>query len=474
MSELTHMSISEQSELLHLKKISPVELTQAYLDNIDRYNQATNAYVTITPDLALGQARQAEKEILKGEVKGPLHGIPIAHKDIYCTAGVRTTCCSRVLEDYVPDYDATVVRQWKEAGTIMLGKLNTHEFAYGTRNVSSSFGPVHNPWRLDCHTGGSSGGSAAAVLMGMCAAATGSDSGGSIRMPSGATGVTGLKPTFGLGSRYGIFPLMWTMDHPGPMARTALDCGLLLQPMAGYDPLDKTTVMRRYPSFSQQAARGVRGLRIGIPRRYFYDEAEEIVESTVLKAAAVLEGLGAELVDIDIQYIEHAATASGILHLAEAAAYHDDVFSEHPELYTPETRRNLELGSYVLAKDYLHAQRYRRLLGLSFKEAFRHVDAIVTPTISLLATPIEQERLMIRGKEKSVHQSMLHNTEPIDLTGLPALSVPCGFSTDAQPLPIGMQIIGRPFDESLLVRIGCAFQQATDWHQRWPEIPASH
>ncbi|TAM87415.1 MAG: hypothetical protein EPN41_07675 [Candidimonas sp.] len=468
MNELTGMSIVELGVLLREKKVSPVELTKAYLANIDRFNGPVNAFVTVVPEQALAEARQAEADIMKGHYIGPLHGIPVAYKDIYCTQGIRTTCCSRVLEDYVPDYDATVVTQWKRAGTVTLGKVNTHEFAYGTRNISSSFGPVHNPWRLDCHTGGSSGGSAAAVLMGMCAAATGSDSGGSIRMPSAATGVTGLKPTFGLGSRYGIFPLMWTMDHPGPMARTAMDCALLLQPMAGYDPNDRSTVIRKYPDFTWQADHGVQGLRIGIARRYFYDESEEIVEASVLEAVGVLKSLGAELVDVDVKYIEHAATASGILHLAEAAAYHDDVFSEHPDLYTPETRRNLELGSYVLAKDYLHAQRYRRLLGLSFRDLFRQVDVIATPTISLLATPIEQERIKIRGQDKSVHQSMLHNTEPVDLTGLPALSVPCGFSSDNRP--IGLQLIGRPFDESRLVRVGSAFQKATNWHKRRPAL----
>jgi len=468
MNELIHLSIAALGDLLRTKKVSPVELTKAYLASIGEHNDTVNAYVTITPELALADAKQAEAEIARGHYKGPLHGIPIAHKDIYCTADVRTTCCSEVLGNYVPDFDATVVKQWRDAGTVMLGKLNTHEFAYGTRNTSSSFGPVKNPWRLDCHTGGSSGGSAAAVLMGMCAGATGSDSGGSIRMPAAATGITGLKPTFGLGSRYGVFPLMWTMDHPGPMARTALDCALLLQPMAAYDPNDKTTVNRRYPDFSWQAEKGIKGLRVGVPRRYFFDEAEEVVETTVLEAIAILKELGAEPVEVDITHIEHAATASGILHLAEAAAYHDDVFSEHPEQYTPETRRNLELGSYILAKDYLHAQRYRRLLGTSFKEVFQRVDVLAMPTISLLATPISQEQIRIRGKEKSVHLSMLHNTEPIDLTGLPALSVPCGFADDNRP--IGLQIVGRPFDESLLIRLGHTYQQATAWHLKRPAI----
>lgn len=468
MSDLTDTSIAQLGVLIKERKISPVELTQAYFENIHQLNSTINAFVTLTEESALAEAKQAESEIAKGRDRGPLHGIPIAYKDIYCTDGVLTTCCSQVLADYIPNYDATVVRQWKQAGVIMLGKLNTHEFAYGTRNTSSSYGPVRNPWDLSRHTGGSSGGSAAAVLLAMCAGATGSDSGGSIRMPAAACGITGLKPTFGLGSRHGIFPLMWTMDHPGPMGRTVLDCALMLQPMAGYDSNDSTTAVRKYPDFTVGIRHGVQGLRIGIARRYFYECADPEVEATVLDALKVLEQLGAIVGDVDIEYIEHAATASGILHFAEAAAYHDDTYVSSPELFTPETRRNLELGNYILAKDYLHAQRYRRLLGLSFQKVFREVDIVATPTIPLVASKIEAETVNIRGEMRSVHLSMLHNTEPCDLTGLPALSLPCGFSSEQ--LPIGLQLIGRPFEESLVLRAGYAFEQATEWHKQRPAI----
>ena len=468
MNDITNSNISELGNLIRERKLSPVELTREYFKNIYRLNSTINAFVTLTEESALAEAKQAESEISQGRYRGSLHGIPIAYKDIYCTEGVLTTCCSKVLEDYVPSYDATVVRQWKQAGTIMLGKLNTHEFAYGTRNTSSSFGPVRNPWDLSRHTGGSSGGSAAAILTSMCAGATGSDSGGSIRMPAAACGIVGLKPTFGLGSRHGIFPLMWTMDHPGPMGRSVLDCALMLQPMTGYDAEDSTTVTRKYPDFTVGIKRGVNGLRIGIPKRYFYDYADPEVEKVVLEGLKVLEQLGAILVDIDIEYIEHAGTASGILHFAEAAAYHNDTYASSPELFTPETRRNLELGNYILAKDYLHAQRYRRLLGLSFQKVFRDVDIVATPTIPLTASKIEEETVNLRDVPRSVHLSMLHNTEPCDLTGLPALSLPCGFSSEE--LPIGLQLIGRPFEESLILRAGYAFEQATDWHKQRPKI----
>lgn len=468
MTDLADKPISELAELIRSRRASPVEVTSAYLANIAKYNAAVNAFVLVTEEEALRQAREAEAEIQRGDYRGPLHGIPIAHKDIYCTKGVRTTCCSRVLADHVPDRDATVVRQWREAGTVMLGKLNTHEFAYGTRNTSSSFGPARNPWDLERHTGGSSGGSASAVLLAMCAGATGSDSGGSIRMPSAATGVSGIKPTYGLGSRHGVFPLMWTMDHPGPMGRTVLDLALMLQSMAGFDPHDRTTVQRRYPNFASGIELGIKGVRIGVPTRYFYDEADEEVERVVRKAIDTLREAGAIVSEVELPHIEHAGAASAVLHLAEAAAYHDDTYRATPELFTPETRRNLELGQYILAKDYLQAQRYRSLLGQSFRDAFRTVDLLATPTITLLASKIEEETVRIRGKERSVHLSMLHNTEPLDLTGLPALSVPCGFSKSG--LPIGLQLIGPPFHEARVLRAGHAYQQTVDWHLRRPPL----
>jgi aspartyl-tRNA(Asn)/glutamyl-tRNA(Gln) amidotransferase subunit A len=471
MSEIADKPISELSKLIETRKLSPLELTEAYLERIERFNDQINGFVLVCKDEALSEARLAQEEIAAGRYKGPLHGIPIAHKDIYCTAGIRTTCCSEVLKDYVPSHDATVVSQWKNAGVTMLGKLNTHEYAYGTRNTTSYFGPARNPWDLSRHTGGSSGGSANSVLMALCAAATGSDSGGSIRMPSAATGVSGIKPTFGLGSRYGVFPLMWTMDHPGPMARTARDLALLLQPIAGYDPNDPTTVKRSYPDFSADIGRGIKGLTIGVPRRYFFDEADEEVERIVLESIDKMKRLGAKVVDVDLPHIEHAGTASGVLHLAEAAAYHDDVYSTSPELFQPETRKNLRMGQYILAKDYLHAQRYRELLGRSFEQAFRQVDFLATPTITILATRIEDDEVIIRGEKKSTHLSMLHNTEPLDLTGLPAVSVPCGFSKSG--LPVGLQIIGRPFDESTILRAANAFQEATDWHLKRPQLPLS-
>lgn len=468
-AELDGLTIATLAELLRTRQVSPVEVTRDYLERIEVFNGAVNAYVTVIEDRARDDARRAEEEIRQGHYRGPLHGVPIAHKDLYLTEGVRTTAASRVLADFVPDRDATVVSRYRAAGTVLLGKLNMHEFAYGTTNKSSSFGPVHNPWDLTRHSGGSSGGSAAAVLMSMCAAATGSDSGGSIRMPAAACGIVGLKPTFGLGSRHGIVPLMWTADHPGPMTRTVRDAALMLPPVAGYDPRDRTTVDRPPVDYLAALTGDIAGLRVGVPSHYFYDRAQPTVEGIVRTAVDELAGLGAQVQEVDLPYVEYAAAASITMHLAEAAAYHDDTFTAAPELYTAETRQNIELGNYVLAKDYLQAQRYRHLLGQSFLRAFSQVDVLVTPTLPLTATPIPQERITIRDVDQLIHLAMLRNTEPMDLTGLPALSVPCGF---AEGLPVGLQIIGPAFGESTVLRVGDAYQRVTSWHQRRAPLAA--
>jgi len=386
---IADMPLTDLSALIQARKLSPVELVHAYLDRIDRFDGALNGFVLVLRDACLAEAKAAEGDIMRGASRGPLHGIPIAHKDIYRTAGVRTTCCSAILKDNVPSWDATVVRQWRDAGTIMLGKLNTHEFAYGTRNTSSFFGPARNPWDLARHTGGSSGGSANTVLMGLCAGATGSDSGGSIRMPSAATGVSGIKPTFGVGSRHGIYPLMWTMDHPGPMGRSARDLALLLQPIAGHDPNDPSTVMRDYPDFSAGIDAGVRGMRIGMPRRYFFDEADAEVDAIVTAAIATLGDLGATIVEVDVPHIEHAGTASGLLHLAEAAAYHDDDFTTRPELFTPETRDCRKIGGRnIVGLDPIGSEAGARRCPTRNSPRLRHAprrsapDNVTTPNLA--------------------------------------------------------------------------------------------
>lgn len=468
MSELTELDVAELGARIAARKVSPVEVVQAFLDRIGQVNERLNAFVTVTADRALAAAREAEAEIAGGRYRGPLHGIPLGHKDLYATAGVRTTGGSRVLENHVPTEDATVVARLAEAGMIGLGKLNTHEFAYGPTNEHSMFGPSRNPWNTDCITGGSSGGSGAAVAAGLVPIASGSDTGGSIRMPAAACGVSGLKPTYGRASRAGILPLCWTMDHPGPLARSARDCALFLQACAGHDPRDAATADRPVPDYAAALTGNIRGLKIGLPRRYFYDRAQERVTDAVEAALQELEKLGAELVEVELPHIDHAAAAAMAIYVAEATAYHDDTLDDRAHLYTEQVRTFLELGDQLLAKDYLHAQRYRTLLGREMAEALAQVDVLATPGIAITATPIGGENVEIRGAQDGIFGAILRNTEPFDLTGLPALVVPCGIAADG--LPVSLQIAGRAFDEATVLNVGHAYQQATDWHRRRPPL----
>jgi len=424
--------------------------------------------VLLTEEAAMADAKAAEAEIVRGNYKGPLHGIPIGQKDLVETKGVRSTAGSKVLADHVPSADATVAARWREAGTIMLGKLNTHEFAYGPTNDSSMFGPARNPWDTNCFSGGSSGGSGAAVALGMAAGATGTDTGGSIRIPSACCGDSGLKPTYGRAPRTGIFPLCWTMDHPGPIARSVEDCALLMQPLAGPDAKDAAAADRPVPDYVAALKAGVKGVRIGVPTNYFYLGATEEVDDAVRTAVKVLEDLGAIVEEVDIPDIEHAATAALLMYLVEASAYHEDWLNEKSALFTDQVRTFLELGNYVLAKDYVQALRYRTYLGEKIADVFEKVDVLATPTLPIPAHPIGQETTTIRNHEVSVFASLIHNTEPFNLTGLPALVMPCGFSSKG--LPISLQIVGRPFSEDRILPIGHAYQGATDWHTKRPQL----
>ena len=468
MSDITRLSVAQQGAAIKAGKISPVELTKAYLARIDAYNRKVNAFVTPTPELALKEAKAAEAAVRRGDWRGPLHGIPIGQKDLYRTKGVRTTCASRLLKRHVPKEDATVVARYKAAGTVLLGKLNTHEFAYGPTNDSSCFGPARNPWDLTRFTGGSSGGSGAAVALDLCAGATGSDTGGSIRIPSSACGITGIKPTYGRASRAGIFPLCWSMDHPGPMAHSVEDCAILLQPIVGRDPRDPTTVDRPIPDYRAALAGGIKGLKIGLPKHYFYDRSLPVVEKAVLKAVDVLKSLGASVHVVSIPHIDYAAAAATTMYLCEAAAYHDDVIGTKGDAFTEQVRLYVELGNYVLAKDYLHAQRFRSLLGQEVAAVLETVDVLALPTLPITAQTLGKESITIRGKPDAVFGALIRNTEPFNLTGLPVVSVPCGFDEDG--MPIGLSIVGRPFDEAQILKVGHAYQHETDWHKRRPKL----
>lgn len=466
MSELAALAVSELAELIRSRQVSPVDITQACLDRIAAVNDRYNAFVTVDETGALAAAKTAEVEIARGDYRGPLHGVPVAHKDLYATAGLRTTGGSRVLAEHVPTRDATVVARLKQAGMVTLGKTNTHEFAYGPTNEVSLFGAVRNPWNSARISGGSSGGSGAAVAAGLVPIASGSDTGGSIRIPSSCCGLTGLKPTYGRVSRAGILPLCWTMDHAGPLAHCALDAALFLHAVAGADPRDDASSPSPVPDYPALLDGRIAGLRIGIPREVFFDRADETVVRCVDEALAVCEQLGAVLVPVEIAHIEQAAAAAMVMYLAEATAYHDDTLNERAGEYSEQVRTFLELGDQILAKDYLHAQRYRTLLGRTLVGIFAHVDVLATPATPITATPIGCESTVVNGVEDGVFGALLRNTEPFNLTGLPAVVAPCGFDTDG--MPVSLQIAGPAFAEARVLNVVHAYQQATQWHAQRP------
>jgi aspartyl-tRNA(Asn)/glutamyl-tRNA(Gln) amidotransferase subunit A len=457
--ELAFASIVELAPRLAAKEISPVELTEALLARIERYDPALNTYITVTAESARHAARAAEAAIMAGHHFGPLQGIPVALKDLYATRGVLTTYGSRLFADWVPDFDAAAVERLKRAGAVILGKTNLHELAYGTTSANAHYGPVRNPWRQDHHPGGSSGGSAAAVAAGLAFAATGSDTGASIRQPAACCGIVGIKPTFGRVSKFGALPLSWSQDHVGPLTRCVADAALLLQALAGHDPRDPTSVDRPVPDFSADLDKGVRGSRIGVVRGFFFDDCDPEIVGAVDTAIQVLEDQGARIDEIALPDIDAAYYAGVITIAAEGAAYHAADLRERPELFSDELRAGFELGSFYRATDYVQAQRLRSHLLAQVSRDMAAFDAIVMPTSPVPASPIEGS---------PPHHAMLRprNTMPFNALGLPAISVPCGFT--AAGLPIGLQIAGHAFDEAGVLRIAQAYERATDWRRRPP------
>lgn len=457
--DLAFATIAELAPRLAAKEISPVEVTDVMLARIERYDPALNSYITVTADSARHAARAAEAAIMAGHHLGPLQGIPVALKDLYATRGVATTYGSRLFADWVPDFDAAAVERLKRAGAVILGKTNLHELAYGTTSANAHYGVVGNPWRPDHHPGGSSGGSAAAVAAGLAYAATGSDTGASIRQPAACCGIVGIKPTFGRASKFGALPLSWSQDHVGPLTRSVADAALLLQVLAGYDPRDPTSVDRPVPDFSADLDKGVQGLRIGVVRGFFFDDCDPEIVGAVDAAIQVLEDQGARIDEIVLTDMD-AAYAAGVITIAvEGAAYHAADLRERPELFSDELRAGFELGSFYQATDYVQAQRLRRHLIDQVRRDMAGLAAIVMPTAPVPATPIE-------GAPPGHAMLRPRNTMPFNALGLPAISVPCGFT--AAGLPIGLQIAGHAFDEAAVLRIAHAYEQATDWRRRPP------
>jgi aspartyl-tRNA(Asn)/glutamyl-tRNA(Gln) amidotransferase subunit A len=457
------LSLSDAAELLRGRKVSPVELTKACLARIERLNPVLNAFITVTAEQALVDARAAESDIGRGRRRGPLHGIPIALKDLFDTAGVKTTAASAVFADRIPSQDAEVVRRLKQAGAVLVGKLNMHEFAYGDTSAQTHFGPVHNPWDRERISGGSSGGSGAAVAARLCYGALGSDTGGSIRQPSAYCGIVGLKPTYGLVSTTGVVPLSWSLDHVGPMTRTVADTAVLLQAIAGYDPSDTNSVAAVPPDYTKALGQKVSAFRLGIPRAVFYEGVDPDIERAVNEALQVLRRLTASTRDVELPKYQRLPVVG-----AEAYAFHAPYFTKTPELYKTPTRQRIEGGAKISASEYIEGKRELDRLRRAVADVFSTVDLLVTPT-----TPILQQTVEEALKDPVVPQPggvapSLRNTQPFDIYGLPTISIPCGFSRTG--LPIGLQISGPNLGEPQVLALAHAFEQATEWHRRSPAV----
>ncbi len=465
---LYYMTAAQLSEAIKRREVSSVEITKSLLDRIDKTNGAINAYVSIAADEALTAARAMDEALSAGYYFGPLHGIPVSVKDLYETKGLRTAGGGRILANNVPDEDATSVARLRRGGAVIVGKTNTHEYAYGYTTENPHYGATRNPWDTTRIAGGSSGGSGAAVAAGSAVVALGTDTGGSIRVPSSFCGITGLKPTYGRVSRKGVLPLSWSLDHAGPMVRSASDVAIVMNVMAGDDPADPASADVPVPNFASRLNRDIRGLRMGIPKNHFFDRIDPEVLKAVQVAIKVLEGLGAISIEVNFPHMEQAVSAWLAILLAEASSIHERDIRQRPADYGEDVRLYLEEGELVAAGRYLKGQRIRRLLVEGFRETMAGVDVVITPATAVPATKLGESVVTIDGEEEELFRILARISSPFDMTGLPALALPCGLTK--RGLPVGLQIVGHPFAEDVVLQVGHAFEQATDWSKRRPTI----
>ncbi len=484
-SAVLNASVNELHQMLTNRVVSSEELTRAFLARIERLNSQLNAVVTVCEERAIDDARRADQRLSRGEAS-ILTGIPLLHKDIFCTSGVRTTCGSRMLEQFVPAYDATIVARLKTEGVVMLGKCNMDEFAMGSSNETSFFGSVKNPWDTDCVPGGSSGGSAAALAAGMAPLVTGTDTGGSIRQPASLCGITGLKPTYGRVSRLGIIAFASSLDQAGPMAKSAADCAHMLTAMAGLDAGDSTSADREVPDFFSELSGDVAGLRIGLPKEYFNNDLDPDVRAQVMSTLTELERAGAQLVDIELPHSHYAIATYYVLAPAEASAnlarydgvrfgYRCDNPADLEDLYLrsrsegfgEEVQRRILVGTYALSAGFYDAyfnkaQQVRRVITDDFHKAFESVDVIAGPSAPGVAFPFGAKQ----QDPVAMYMEDIY-TLAVNLAGLPGLSAPAGL---VNGMPVGLQLIGKPFDESAILNAAHRLQLDTDWHLARPPI----
>lgn len=462
-SDPSFLSIEQVARLLGRRELSPVELVDAVLARIEGGNAAINAFLTVTGESARRQARQAEREMRRTGPRSPLHGVPVSLKDNFFTRGIRTTAGSKILAGFVPDEDSDVAARLASAGAILIGKTNLHEFAYGITSENPHFGPVRNPWAHDRISGGSSGGSAAAVACGMGFASFGTDTGGSCRIPPSLCGIVGLKPTFGLVSLKGVVPLASSLDHVGVLARSVADACTALAAVAGNYP--KGVPALRHRKLGEATAKRI---RLGWPQHFYFDRLDREVRGMIEAAAKTFESLGARIEEVPLPHLAEAVEPSTAIALAEATYYHQTqgYFPDRAHEYGPDVRGRLEAGARVSALDYLRGFDLKRVLERDFEAAFEQVDAILAPASPIPAPPLGTDEIELNGKRESVRALLVGTCRPANFTGLPALSMPCGFT--AEGLPVGLQLVAPRWGESKLAAIAQAYEQATPWHQRRP------
>jgi aspartyl-tRNA(Asn)/glutamyl-tRNA(Gln) amidotransferase subunit A len=461
-ADVTQQSLAEVARSIESREVSPVEVTEACLKRISLTDETLNSFITVMADEARRAAALAADEIASGTYRGPLHGVPIGLKDLVAVSGVRMTAGSKIMTDNIAGEDAEIVQRFRAAGAVIIGKLNMHEFAYGATGINPHYGSARNPWNTERITGGSSSGSGSAVASGQCFVAIGTDTGGSIRIPASLCGVVGVKPTFGLVSRRGIVPLSWSLDHAGPLARTVEDAAIVLQAIAGHDPLDDSSVDEPVPDYRTGLRDGVRGLRVGVPDSFFFDGLEDEVEAAVRAAIETLEVEGAVVSSISLPRIDEIPNAVTAMMLPEPLAYHQKWLNERPDDYGESVRFRLELAAAIPAVAYVQAQRFREMVVQDWREqVFSKVDVLACPTTAVSAPAIDESEL-------STTFNLIRLTNPLNLIGTPCVSLPCGFTEAGSP--IGLQLVGRWFDEATLLRAAFAYEQATEWHKRRPAV----
>ena len=469
--EIPFLTVTELAPLLESREVSPVAATEAYLERIDRVDGQLNSYITVCREEARAAAREAEVEIAAGKYRGPLHGVPVAVKDQLDSQGIRTTGGSTILADHIPDRDATVIAKLKEAGAVLLGKLNMSEFASGD-SFYHPYGRPRNPWDLERNPGTSSSGSGAATAAALCATSIGEDTGGSIRGPAAFCGLAGIRPTWGRVSRYGMQGACWSMDTAGPISRTVTDCALTLQAIAGYDPKDPYTWEDPVPDYAAGLDGDIRGLKVGVVKERVYSEVvDSEVGEAVIAAIAKLGELGAEIVEVSLPLLVHSAAVSSALIMVEAATLHRDYIAQRLNDYDYNNRVRLLAGSIFPAQAYRRAQQLRHLLRQEILDALQGVDVLAMPTSSIPASLIPAQAGI--GSKQEVldgYAGRRSFTSPYNLAGVPALSLPCGFTGGAKPLPIGLQLAGRPLEEGTVFKLAYAYEQGTEWHRRRADI----